>query len=641
MKNIFRKSKYRKAIIFSILFGTIFIRINNCLAEQTKDYAVQISAAVQTSPAKITLSWVQDTTGTPTSYTVSRKSKDATSWTALATGLPGTTLSYEDTNVSVGSAYEYQIIKYMSTAYRGYGYIFVGIDSPLVESRGKVVLLVDNTFSSSLASELTVLQKDLTGDGWQVIRHDVSRTDTVPNIKNIIKADYNADPSNVKSVFIFGHVPVPYSGDIAPDGHPDHSGAWPADAYYADMDGTWTDTTINDTTASDPRNRNIPGDGKFDQYYLPSDVELQVGRADLANMTSLVGNPSETELLRRYLAKDHSFRHKLINPERRGLIGDNFGVFYGEAFAAGGWRNFSSFFGPANINTAASGQWIPTLKDNSYLWAYGCGGGSYTSASGIGTTTDLVSNDVKAVFTMLFGSYFGDWDKTNNFLRSPLATSSYGLTDAWSGRPDWYFQHMALGETIGFSARLTQNNTYLYTDYYNSSAHYPHIALMGDPTLRMHIVAPISNLSGTKSGSNVTLSWTASSDSVVGYHIYRAANSAGPFTRISSSLVSGTSFTDANVPSGDYTYMVRAVKKESTSSGTYFNASEGIFIAISQFSISREDINQDTKVDITDFNILKSDFLKLTANLANPRSDIDGDGQATIKDVGILMSGWK
>jgi hypothetical protein len=55
---------------------------------------------------------------------------------------------------------------------------------------------------------------------------------------------------------------------------------------------------------------------------------------------------------------------------------------------------------------------------------------------------------------------------------------------------------------------------------------------------------------------------------------------------------------------------------------------------------SREDINQDSKVDITDFNILKSDFLKTTANLSNPRSDINGDGQATVKDVGILMSGW-
>lgn len=53
------------------------------------------------------------------------------------------------------------------------------------------------------------------------------------------------------------------------------------------------------------------------------------------------------------------------------------------------------------------------------------------------------------------------------------------------------------------------------------------------------------------------------------------------------------------------------------------------------------DLNVDTKVDATDFTILKTDFLRLTASLANPKSDINQDGQATIKDVGIMMSGWK
>jgi hypothetical protein len=632
--------KYKHIFVLAVLFLSAIFVTKNCFAVQTKDYAVQISATVQTSPAKITLNWVQDTSGVPTNYTVSRKLKNETSWNILAT-LSGATLSYDDNNVSSGNTYEYKIMRAMSD-HSGYGYIYVGVDAPLVESRGKVILLVDNSFSSSLSNELEVLKQDLIGDGWQVIRHNVSRTDTVPNIKNIIKADYNADPSNVKSVFLFGHVPVPYSGDLCPDGHSNHCGAWPADVYYGDMDGNWTDTYINDSNASDARNKNIPGDGKFDNSVLPSNVELEVGRVDLSNFTSLVGNPTELDLLRQYLAKDHAFRRKVINPERRGLIGDNFGVFSGEAFAASGWRNFSSFFGPANVSTAASGVWIPTLKDNSYLWAYGCGGGSYTSAGGIGTTTDLVSNDVKAVFTMLFGSYFGDWDSANNFLRSPLATSSYGLTSAWAGRPDWYFHHMALGETVGYNTMLTQNNSGIpYEDYYSSSRRYVHIALMGDPTLRMHVVAPVSNIAGSRNANNINLSWTASSDSVAGYYVYRAANSTGPYSRISGSLVNGTSYTDANVPSGDFTYMVRAVKKESTASGSYFNASGGTFLSPSQITMPNADINQDSKIDQLDFNILKSDFLKLTASLTNPKSDINADGRATIKDVGILMSGWR
>jgi hypothetical protein len=56
---------------------------------------------------------------------------------------------------------------------------------------------------------------------------------------------------------------------------------------------------------------------------------------------------------------------------------------------------------------------------------------------------------------------------------------------------------------------------------------------------------------------------------------------------------------------------------------------------------AKSDLNSDSKIDLSDFNILKTDFLKTTASLTNFKSDIDGDGQATIKDAGILMSGWK
>ena len=66
--------------------------------------------------------------------------------------------------------------------------------------------------------------------------------------------------------------------------HSNHVGAWPADVFYGDMAGAWTDSSVSDSGASDPRNRNVPGDGKFDQSRLPFNVELQVGRVDLANL---------------------------------------------------------------------------------------------------------------------------------------------------------------------------------------------------------------------------------------------------------------------------------------------------------------------------------------------------------------------
>src|SRR3954471_16268164 len=99
--------------IQSALLGvmlSVMAATNSPAVEPTWEYSVQVSANVQTSPAQITLSWPQDTTTTPNSYTVYRKSVDGTSW-GSGTTLSGATTSYVDSNVTVGSAYEYQIVK--------------------------------------------------------------------------------------------------------------------------------------------------------------------------------------------------------------------------------------------------------------------------------------------------------------------------------------------------------------------------------------------------------------------------------------------------------------------------------------------------------------------------------------------------
>jgi hypothetical protein len=502
-----------------------------------------------------------------------------------------------DTSVSVGTSYEYQIHKTCS-GYVGFGYLYSGINVPLVESRGKILLIVDNTYTTNLSSELTRLQQDLAGDGWTVIRHDVSRSNSVSSVKSYIQSQYNADPANVNTVFLFGHVPVPYSGNICPDEHsPDHKGAWPADVYYGDVNGAWTDSSVNTTSAADSRNWNVPGDGKFDQSNIPSNVELMVGRVDLANMPGRVTwngpatFPSEVELLRQYLNKDHNFRHVLNYLPRRGLIYDGFGDYGGYAFAAGSWRNFVPFFGlGANNYLTTAGTWLDTLHANGYEVAYGCGAGEYTGINGLGhqgtyneaVTTDLVSADPQANFFLLFGSWLGDWDSEDNFQRAVLATPTYGLACCWSGSPHWYLQHMALGQTIGYGTRLTQNNTAtgLYRTQTNTYAHLVHIALLGDPTLRLHPISPPSNLTGNTNGSAVLLNWDSSPDSILGYYIYRASDPNGPFTRIIGPLVGGTAFTDTSPALGISTYMVRAVKLESTPSGTYSNASQGIFLTL-------------------------------------------------------------
>jgi hypothetical protein len=566
-----------------------------CAAPSAEDYAVLASAAVEGAPARITLCWPQERSSGEASgcqYLVQRKLLDEEQW-GREFVLPDGITRFVDTNVTVGVPYEYQIIK-ITPYYRAYGYIVAGIDVPVPENRGKLLLVTDLTVAEDLALELARLEQDLIGDGWTVVRLYVNRNDPVARVKRLIKEQYRADPVEVKCVFLFGHVPVPYSGNIVPDGHaPDHQGAWPCDGYYGDMDGRWTDHYVRVVCATESRNRNVPGDGKFDQSSFPARLKLMVGRVDLANMPgrlSLRGPPtfpSEVELLRNYLNKNHRFRMRDFEVPRRGVVGDYFGPRDGEAFAASGWRNFAAFFGASNITALPQERtWIENLSTNAYLWAYGCGPGTYTSIGGLGATapfndgvtTELVGRDIKAVFSILFGSWLGDWDAEDGMLRAVLATPSYGLTCAWSGRPHWFLQHMGLGEPIGFSARLTQNNGLdgLYRNQSNHGAGQIQIALMGDPSLRMHIVTPPSQVLAETNGPGVRLSWSSSADCVLGYHVYRARYPEGPYVRLTSLALESTSYL-VREGSLEDSYMVRALKRERSGSGTYLNLSQGAF----------------------------------------------------------------
>jgi len=535
-----------------------------------RDWTLQVTTTVQTNPPAITFSWLPIAKGTQVS--IFRKAKTDLNFdlkNSIGT-LPGTATTFTDKNIVVGQSYEYFIRGYGTDA-NPYIYVTAGVEVAQVDNKGKLILVVDNSFSSSLYTELNQLVADMTGDGWQVIRQNVERTATVPSVKALIKNIYDADPANVKAVYLFGHVPVPYSGMGGLDGHADHSGAWPADGYYADMIGVWTDNTVSTIQARRSENWNLIGDGKFDQSHFPSLPILQVGRVDMEDMPAF--GVSEEVLLRRYLAKSHNFKHKVISAEPRAVIDNNFNLdpLAGDdaRYASTAWLSFAPMFPPAAITRD---DYFTTTRAGSYLWAYGDGGGTYTSAQGVGSTSNFAAYESKAVFNIFFGSYFGDWDSQNNFLRASLASNGWGLSACWGARPRCYYHHTALGENLGYSNLMTMSRS-CYQNNIGPTNIQTNIGLMGDPTLRIHPVAPASNLvvSGT------SLSWTASKEPVLGYCVYRQNASTGIFEKIKTTTANETSFTDSAPAEGVNYYMVRALKLEVSNSGSYKNLSQGIF----------------------------------------------------------------
>ena len=123
----------------SVPFFVLFCFAAVSFSQTCKDASVELSAAVQTSPPQIRLTWSANAGATQ--YQVFRKLKSAGSWGPAIATYPGTTNQHTDANASIGESYEYKVVRSASN-YTGYGYIHAGIEIPVVENRGKLILIV-------------------------------------------------------------------------------------------------------------------------------------------------------------------------------------------------------------------------------------------------------------------------------------------------------------------------------------------------------------------------------------------------------------------------------------------------------------------------------------------------------------------
>jgi len=569
---------------------------------EVRSAAVEMRATVSAAVPRVTLQW--NASPYPvTNQTVSRRLPGAADW-EFTSSLSPTAVSWADTTAAHQTLYEYRVERVHNSPLGAVaeGWIWAGAEVSAVEDRGRLILAVDATMAGPLADELHRLVSDLTGDGWEVVRTDIARTATPIQARDAIRGWYAVDPGRTRAVLLLGHLPVPYSGMVCPDGHWDpppmahHRGAWPTDAFYGDMDGIWADTSVNYSVANvaGTRNHNTPGDGKFDVSLLVGEhlPEIAVGRIDLANMGGIAAGLSETELLRRYLDRHHAFRHRQGNfftLGERALVDDElFGPAWGLPTATSGWTSGVALFG--NSNTTA-GDWIPALRDQDYLIAYGCGPGAFDGAGGIGSSADFRDTRCRAIFNMTFGSFFGDWDSNDNYLRASLVgrSDSRGLVSVWSGVPMWRLFPLAAGGTMADAYRHVVHDMnqpggpFPPTDESWTNPDQSHVALMGDPSLRSHPVMPVTSLNAALAGNQVSLSWVnpSSESNRLGSRIYRATSIFGPYTRVGSqTAVNTTSFLDTPPHPGHWYYLVRTVKRQITASATYDNLAQGVLAEI-------------------------------------------------------------
>ncbi len=465
-----------------------------------------------------------------------------------------------------------------------------------------------------------------------------------PVIRGKIQALYAQYPGELKSVILLGKVPVVRSGlwdPPAPDGHGNRA-PYGADAYYAEMDGVWTDTGSNTTYGTSGVTRNVPGDGKFDQgriTYTHLDVngfvdfkgaaELGFGRIDFA-----CGISAEWEALKNYFGKLH--RYKTASPDflpgRR--VADRLSTF--NNIRETDLMSCPPIVGMANIEffTPDDLPSVPAGVDADA--AYSAANGPYLFYFK-GSNAPQVSEGGRAVFWTGMQSHYGWWYESSlyssaaNSMQKRLAEDSFCLSwtwDIWGVR--YLYHRMGMGYDAADMMKVSINNAGTSPD-----GNYPFKFIpagfgngafegglfmnhMGDPALRLFMFAPPTRLSIVKSGANPSLTWTASTEpGLLGYHVYRAATAAGPYTRLTSTPLAGTSFVDSSVSGGAYAYMVRAVRLETTGSGTFFNPSLGVTQTI-DLSTTPAAVAVSTSPTLADANWNTAYDLTLTAQGGYP-----------------------
>jgi hypothetical protein len=178
-------------------------------------YTNTLALAATADPVlgSITVKWRP---GTTVRTIVRTKLPSETVWTPIAANYyPFSIIAF---GKSQGQRYEYNIggDYYPGQPYvfpTGGDYIVTAINDRAIEDRGTVMLVIENSLSTSLATELARLKTDLVGDGWTVLRTDVPRhNDDVNNyslnsgpiasIRSFILGNYNASKTNV--VFLIG-----------------------------------------------------------------------------------------------------------------------------------------------------------------------------------------------------------------------------------------------------------------------------------------------------------------------------------------------------------------------------------------------------------------------------------------------------
>ena len=619
----------KKSIIVAfILYFTLGVNAQNYTFDFNSSgrRVCLVSSEVNLNDEEVKLIFHDSLSNNSEALFVSRRQLGDSIWTSVASDITAGTGHWIDNNVALGDLWEYQVKRQNTWGFDGQifdavGYTIGSLAYDNTEYKGQMILLVSEDIPFNISDKYMRLKKEITADGWYINELVVPRATSwdsgaeVVDIKNQITIIYENAPTQdkPKTLFILGHVPLPRCGStdvVAPDEHNENKGARGCDAYYADIDGVFTDiASYNPGGLATSLAVNIPGDYKWDQDFIPSDLEMAFGRIDFADILEL--QASELTLIENYLDRLSNYRNVSAGAD----MGDKSAFYYGyDNSNDGTYRSlvnisksnavYQNYAGP-NHN-----QWV---RDNGPFKIY-------MQNLLVPSMDDWENHGMDATVFSSDQSYwgFGDVPQSGGIysrIRALLGVDSKCLVTLWTTTGINIFHQSCTGLPIGQAMKEIMNhnssNQYLEKppQAYDTESWWnrTHFAFYGDPTLTLYQIAPPRDPSIVISQEGVLVEWTASDDAeVIGYHVYESNEELGTYLRISDSVVLSDRYVIPNYQEGKW-YMVKAVKLLESGCGKFMHASMGTSIE-SIFIVDVSDLAIDTTVILAP-NPASSSFL--------------------------------
>ncbi len=554
-----------------------------------------VESSVNLTTPSVTITFVDAALNASEMMTIKRRPLNAATWATVATNVPAGTTTWVDNSVSLGETWEYQVRRTNTWSYGGVDYDAIGYTIGVLgvdntNYKGRMILLVANTITTNLATKYLKLKKELTADGWYVEEIITPQAagwnsgDTVVGIRSQIQTIYANAPTTDKPkvLFILGHVPMPRSGSstaTAPDAHDENKGARGCDAYYADIDGIYTDVATFDPGGLEiDAAINYPGDYKWDQDFFPSDVELAFGRVDFKDLD----NPDEIGLTENYL--DRLSAYKNVLPGYK--MGDKSGFYLGyENSHDGTYRSLLNISKSANILQNAAGadhpQWVQANGPFKI----------YMQNQQIPENTSWDTYGMNATVFSSDQSYWGWGDESEvttifGLIRSLLSKNTKCLVTLWTTTGLNIFHQSCTGQPFGIAMKEIMNHNQVNQKLEKAQQSYDtqewwnrtHFEYWGDPTINLYQLEPPANPTLTQVGSTMSLSWVASTgSSILGYNVYVSDSELGVFTKLNTTPITTTNYTIVDYQTGKW-YMVKAIAMLESGCGKFVQPSLGVSV---------------------------------------------------------------